>query len=200
VPTLGGASFANDALHIVQHILLLPLKVMEFKFIDPATDFSSGLQVITDYHQDFLARGVQLVELAKDIKKQGMTEQLANQCMDMYCHYSHATNLHHKDEEEGLFPLLVDQSSLIIGMMERLIMDHEEIEESWAALSTRLSNPEQITNFDHLLHLTIEFEKILKEHLTREDEDFLPPIKKTLTAKEIKQAGKIMSELRHLTA
>jgi len=173
---------------------------MEFKFTDPATDFSSGLQVITDYHQDFLARGVQLVELAKQIKRQGMTEQLANQCMNMYCHYSHATHLHHKDEEEALFPILVDQSSLIIGMIERLIMDHEEIEASWTEVSTRLSHPENITNFDHFLHLTIAFEKILREHLTREDEDFSPQIKKILSAEQIKQAGEKMSELRHLTA
>lgn len=172
---------------------------MEFKFTDPATDFSNGLQVITDYHQDFLARGLQLVKLAKEIQQQGMTEALANQCMDMYCHYSHATHLHHKDEEEALFPLLVDQSSLVIGMIERLIMDHEEIEESWTAVSTRLSQPNQITNFDHFLHITIEFEKILREHLTREDEDFSPQIKQILTAEQIQKAGKKMSELRHLT-
>ena len=172
---------------------------MEFKFTDPATNFSSGLQVITDYHQDFMAKGVQLIELAEAIKKQGMTEKLANQCMAMYCHYSHATNLHHKDEEEALFPLLVDQSSLIIGMMERLIMDHEEIEGSWATLSSRLSNPEKITNFDHFLHITTEFEKILRDHLTREDEDFAPQIKKILSPHQILKAGHKMAKLRHLT-
>jgi len=173
---------------------------MEFKFTDPATNFSDGLQVLTVYHQDFLARGTQLVALANTIKQQGMTEDLANQCMDMYCHYSHATHLHHKDEEEGLFPILVDQSSLVIGMIERLMLDHEEIEKSWSALSSRLSNPEQITNFDHFLHLTIEFEKILREHLIREDEDFLPPIKKILTTEQLKEAGKKMSEIRHLAS
>lgn len=173
---------------------------MKFKYKDPTTDFSNGLQVIQDYHQDFLARGTELVALANNIKQHGMTEDLANQCVDMYCHYSHATHLHHKDEEEALFPLLVDQSSLVIGMIERLMMDHEEIEESWSTLSTRLSKPEQITNFDLLLHQTIEFEKILREHLTREDEDFSPQIKKILTTEQIELAGKKMSELRHLPA
>ncbi len=171
---------------------------MEFKFTDPAKDFSNGLQVITDYHQDFLSRGLQLVDLAKEIQKQGMTQELANQCMEMYCHYSHATLLHHKDEEEALFPLLADQSSLIIGMMERLIMDHEEIEESWGKLSSRLSHPENITNSDHLVHLTTEFEKILRDHLTREDEDFGPQIKKILNPEQLEQAGKKMAKLRHL--
>jgi hemerythrin-like domain-containing protein len=172
---------------------------MEFKFTDPATDFSNGLQVLQNYHQDFLARGTQLVALANNIKQQGMTEDLANQCMDTYCHYSHATHLHHKDEEEALFPILVDQSSLIIGMIERLMLDHEEIEKSWAELSTRLKNPEQITNFDHFLHLSTEFEKILREHLTREDEDFSPQVKKILSAEQITQAGEKMATLRHLT-
>jgi len=171
---------------------------MEFKFTDPAKNFSNGLQVISDYHQDFLARGVELVKLAKEIQKQGMTQALANQCMSMYSHYSHATLLHHKDEEEALFPLLADQSSLIIGMMERLIMDHEEIEESWAKLSSRLSHPESITNFDHFLHISIEFEKILRDHLTREDEDFGPQIKKILSPEQLVQAGEKMANLRHL--
>jgi hemerythrin-like domain-containing protein len=172
---------------------------MEFKYTDPATDFSNGLQVLQDYHQDFLARGKQLVALANTIKQQGMSEDLANQCMNMYCHYSHATHLHHKDEEEALFPILVEQSSLVIGMIERLMLDHEEIEESWATLSPRLNNPEQITNFDHFLHLTTEFEKILREHLTREDEDFSPQVKKILSAEQMKQVGEKMSKLRHLT-
>ena len=171
---------------------------MEFKFIDPVTDFSNGLQVLKDYHQDFLARGTQLVLLANEIKQQGMNKDLANQCMEMYCHYSHATHLHHKDEEEALFPLLVDQSSLIIGMIERLMMDHEEIEKSWDSLSIRLSKPEKITNFDHFLHLTIEFEKILREHLTREDDDFSPKVKEILTADQIERAGEKMSEIRGL--
>ncbi len=173
---------------------------MEFKFTDPATDFSNGLQVLQDYHQDFLDRGAQLVTLASQIQQQGMNEEVANRCMDMYCHYSHATHLHHKDEEEALFPLLVDQSSLIIGMVERLMMDHEEIEESWNELAKKLSQPETITNYDLLLNQTQSFEKILREHLTREDEDFSPQIKKILTADQLKQAGKKMSELRHLTA
>lgn len=171
---------------------------MEFKFTDPVTDFSNGLQVLKTYHQDFLNQGEQLVTLAKQIKQQGMTEDLANQCMAKYCYYAHANHLHHKDEEEALFPLLVDQSSLVLGMMERLIMDHEEIEESWNALAIRLNSPEQISNTDHLLHLANEFEKKLKEHLTREDKDFFPHIEKQLSTDQLQQAGQKMAELRHL--
>jgi len=188
-----GTASPLPILHASQHT-----NFMEFKFTDPAKNFSNGLQVLQDYHQDFLVRGEYLVTLAKQIKQQGMNEDLANQCMAMYCHYSHATHLHHKDEEEALFPLLVNQSSLIIGMIERLMLDHEEIETVWNELAKRLSNPEKITNVDHLLHQAIAFEKILRDHLTREDEDFSPQIKKILTTDQIAQAGGKMAELRHL--
>ncbi len=173
---------------------------MEFKFTDPATDFSDGLLVLKRYHVDFLERGKQLVALATGIQQAGMTEESANQCMAMYCHYAHATHLHHKDEEEALFPLLVNQSSLVIGMIERLMMDHEEIEALWEQLAKQLTHPETLTNFDYLLHQTTEFEKILREHLTREDEDFSPIIQKILTTEQRKQAGQKMAELRNLAA
>jgi len=173
---------------------------MEFKFNDPATDFSNGLQVLKTYHEDFLARGARFIELAKNIQQQGMTEALANDCMDMYCHYSHATHLHHKDEEEALFPILIEQSSLVLGMIERLMLDHEEIEESWNKLAKQLINPENITNYDYLLHQTTEFEQILREHLTREDEDFSPLVKKILSEEQMQQIGQKMHDLRHLNS
>lgn len=172
---------------------------MEFKFTDPATDFSNGLHVLQAYHQDFLSRGKELVALTTKIKQQGMSEDLAHQCMEMYCHYSHATHLHHRDEEQALFPLLINASGLIIGMIERLLMDHEEVENAWEKLAPQLSHPESISNFDELSQQSIQFEKLLNEHITREDKDFAPLIKEVLTAKQVQHAGKKMSELRHLT-
>jgi len=78
---------------------------MEFKFIDPATDFSDGLLVLKSYHVDFLKRGTQLVALTTRIQQEGMTEAFANQCMAMYCHYAHATHLHHKTRNHLNFDL-----------------------------------------------------------------------------------------------
>jgi hemerythrin-like domain-containing protein len=175
-----------------------PGDTMEFIYSDPVTDFSNGLVVLKTYHEDFLDRGVKLLELVAEIKQQGVNESLANQCAAMLCHFGHANNLHHQDEEQGLFPLLVGQSQLIDGMIERLMMDHEEIEKSWALLAEKLSSPEQIKDYDQLMHLAGDFEKIHREHLTREDEDFSPKVKAILDTEQIQQAGKKMAELRHL--
>ncbi len=173
---------------------------MEFKYTDPATDFSNGLAVLKSYHEDFLVRGDQLLALVDSIKQQGMNEELANQCMDACCHYSHANHLHHQDEEQGLFPLMLGHSALIDGMIERLMLDHEEIEKAWELLAKKLANPEKTTDFDQLQRLAIDFEKLQRQHLNREDEDFSPKIKATLTDEQLWQLGKKLAELRHLTA
>jgi hemerythrin-like domain-containing protein len=172
---------------------------MEFKYTDPATDFTNGLGVLKTYHEDFLSRGVDLLALINSIKQQGMNEERANQCMEAFFHYSHANHLHHQDEEQGLFPLMLGHSALIDGMIERLMLDHEEIEKAWELLAKQLASPEKITDFDQLQRLAIDFEKQQREHLNREDEDFSPKVKATLSDEQLTQLGKKLAELRHLT-
>lgn len=171
---------------------------MEFKFIDPATDFSLGLKVIEDYHQKFLLEGEKLLALVEDIKQQGMNEELANRCVAMHCFYFNANRLHHTDEEQGLFPFLTSRSKLYDGMIDLLVQDHEEIEELWISLLEILGNPEKIEDFTKLQTLAVEFEKKHREHLIRENEDFLPKVAALLSLEENQQAGQKMAELRHL--
>ncbi|NOQ17424.1 MAG: hypothetical protein GQ581_10230 [Methyloprofundus sp.] len=172
---------------------------MEFKYTDPVTDFSDGLMALKTYHEDFLQRGEKLLKLAYELEAKGMNESSANQCMAMFCHYEHANHLHHQDEEQALFPLLVGKSAIFDGMIERLMLDHEEIEAAWIALAIQLKNPEAITDFAKLKALAFEFEKLQREHLTREDEDFSPLVKAELTDKQRTEVGAKMSELRHVT-
>jgi len=166
------------------------------KYKDPADHFDNGLQVLNLYHQALLETGQQLMILVDEINQQGMNEIAANQCMSLFCFYSHALFLHHQDEEQGLFPLLVDQSSLIIGMIERLMTDHQEIEENWHLFAKQLGQPENIRHIESFSHQAIAFEKLLREHLTREDKDFSPLIQNLLSEQQIKQAGEKMFQLR----
>ncbi len=169
---------------------------MKFRFIDPATDFSNGLQVLQVYHDDLLLHGEELLNLTERLSNHGMNETSAYQCISSHCHYTYTCLLHHQDEEKGLFPLIVNQSPLIDGMLERLTKDHEEIEEAWEALASWLSKPEHIKDFDKFKTVARDFEKVLREHLTRENEDFLPKVKTLLTPEQLLQAGEIMKQLR----
>ncbi len=170
---------------------------MEFRFTDPASDFSDGLAVLSAYHQSLLAQGKQLLLLADDIVAGEMQEALANRCIAMHCYYFHANRLHHLDEERGLFPLLLDGEQLIIGMMDLLVQDHQDIEEDWEALSRLLGSPRNITDAQEFQRLAAVFEKKQREHLLREEEDFLPRVATLLSAEQKAQAGASMVRLRN---
>ncbi len=172
---------------------------MKFQFNDPATDFSDGLKVIKDYHQSLLQKGESLLLLADEIKQQGMNEALANRCIDLHCFYFHANRLHHLDEEQGLFPLLTNYSPFYNGMMDLLTHDHEEIEYDWQLLAQMLGTPEEISDHRKFQGLAMTFEKKQREHLQREEEDFLPKIELILSSAQKQQAGQKMSALRNLT-
>ena len=81
-------------------------------------------------------------------------------------------------------------------MIERLMMDHEEIEASWDLLAEKLNNPQLINDFDQFLQFAMDFEKIQREHLTREDQDFAPRMKEILSDENIQLIGQKMFELR----
>ena len=62
----------------------------------------------------------------------------------------------------------------------------------------QLKQPEAIKDFDRLQILAVEFEKLQREHLNREDEDFSPLVKAVLNNEQREQVGVKMAELRHL--
>lgn len=171
---------------------------MQFKFTDPCTDFSNGLSVLLTYHTDLIKKGLQLLELAETIRKHGVDQDSAYRAIELHAYYSRANQLHHQDEERAVFPVIVERSDLIDGMMERLLLDHEEIELAWHAVAELLKNPEQITDGNQLMALATKFERMQREHLTRENEDFLPLISTLISTEEDTEMGKKMSAMRHL--
>lgn len=169
---------------------------MEFRYIEPATDFTHGLRVLYAYHDSLLQQGERLLALSRAIGKQGMDEELAHQSVQLHVYYTRANFLHHQDEERALFPLVINRSSLIDGMIERLGLDHEEIEAAWRALAVELSAPERIDNPRRLLDLAVEFELLQRRHLIRENEDFFPQVAKRLTPAQCAQMGRFMARMR----
>ena len=171
---------------------------MEIRFTDPVNDFANGIRVLRTYHDDFIVRGEQLLRLTEAIYKNGMTGSFATRCIEIHSYYTRANKLHHQDEEVALFPAIVNQSFLLDGMIERLTLDHEEIEETWDELAVMLGNPEQLTGVGKLKRIASEFEKKQREHLVRENEDFLAHVEKILGQEQLVTLGKKMAALRGL--
>ncbi len=163
-------------------------------FVDPASDFSDGLQVLRVYHEDFLVQGRRLLTLAQAIHQHGLDEDRSAEAAQLAEYYRQTTRCHHQDEERALFPLIVNRSFLIDGMIERLALDHDEIEELWGELCGWL----QTTDGPPARHLELvpRFEKILRTHIEREDTDFFPVIADLLSHEQRRELGATMARLR----
>ncbi len=170
---------------------------MQIRFHDPASDFSDGLAVIRAYHDSLLAQGRRLLELISEIETHGLDSGRANRLAELYAYYQRANVLHHQDEERALFPAVVGRDLLVDGMIERLSLDHEEIEEAWRVLEidlkTLLARHTLPPDFGEK---AARFEKLQREHLTRENEDFLPKVESSLPMSQRRVMGKAMATIR----
>jgi len=81
-------------------------------------------------------------------------------------------------------------------MIERLAMDHDEIEASWGELAPLLRHPEEIANPKRLSQVAHPFEKLLREHIVRENEDFFPNVETLLASDQRRDIGLDMARLR----
>ncbi|MGH8582284.1 MAG: hemerythrin domain-containing protein [Gammaproteobacteria bacterium] len=173
-----------------------PLAAHRGTFADPATDFSDGLKVIDAYHRGFLAYGQRLLLLADGLCEHGVDAARSREAAALACYYDQATRLHHRDEERALFPLIVNRSFLIDGMIERLALDHEELENLWVALAGGLGGLGTITDRGEWRERVRRFERQLRTHIEREDMDFFPEVANLLPMERRSTLGRRMAALR----
>jgi len=134
---------------------------------------------------------------ATTLAQQGLDEAGAAEALRLAEWYENAMPLHHRDEERALFPRIVNRTFLIDGMIERLALDHDEIEAAWGELAPLLRQPEEIANPKRLSQVVAHpFEKLLREHIVRENEDFFPSLEALLATEERRDIGQHMAELR----
>lgn len=65
-------------------------------------------------------------------------------------------------------------------------------------LAVLLKAPEQIIDFEQFQQLTQKFEKLQRELLNRENEDFSPKVKEILSSEQVQQVWLKMATLRRL--
>lgn len=169
---------------------------MEFQFIEPAQDFASAKPVLKAYHEDFRKRAAGLVELSRSVLEQGMTPESAQGCVGFYCQYCIANELHQQDEERFVFPLAITLSPDLKETITLLEQEHQQINRVWDSLAELLTEPEDVTDFDELHSLAVEFERLLNEHLQHEEQMLLPEISALFTEEQWAGIGAEMEKSR----
>lgn len=104
--------------------------------------------------------------------------------------------LHHQDEEQDLFPLLIRQSLKLAELIYGLKQAHTELDTLWAALAPELKRFPNLIEPDTFIEQAGRFCELNREHIRRENMEFLPLADSSLSSRQLKDIGIAMAGRR----
>jgi hemerythrin-like domain-containing protein len=111
-------------------------------------------------------------------------------------YFTTSAPLHHRDEEEDLFPRLNRQSMKIAELIFSLKKEHEQLDQLWSELLPGLKQL-PAGGFDSaFIEQVNAFCTMCREHIQRENRDFLPLASSSLSQQDLGVVGEAMASRR----
>jgi hemerythrin-like domain-containing protein len=111
-------------------------------------------------------------------------------------YFSTSARLHHQDEEKDVFPLLIRQSLKLAELIHGLKQMHTELDTLWTSLEPELKRFPTVTETDAFIEAAGRFCELNREHIRRENMDFLPLADSSLSSRQLKDIGMAMAGRR----
>jgi len=139
-------------------------------------------------------------ELIEDIIRalQGNSDELDTRqaARKAITYFTSSARQHHEDEEQNLFPLLIRQSLKLADLVNSLKQEHRTLDELWLAIEPELRRMPEPADPDAFIAAASAFCKLNREHVIRENTDFLPIAQSSLSSQQIKDIGRAMAQRR----
>ena len=169
-------------------------------FPDPAPDFSDPIGLLKACHQRILRYCELLENMVTLIKQDSTTEsaqkEITNAANQVKRYFSTAGAMHHQDEEQDFFPLLIRSSMKMADLINSLKQEHKKEDECWAQLEPLLLNPAKTENIKSFEQLINEFCLLQRNHIKKEEEGFLSLAQHILSKDQLRNIGYSMEERR----
>ncbi|MGB5260177.1 MAG: hemerythrin domain-containing protein [Gammaproteobacteria bacterium] len=111
-------------------------------------------------------------------------------------YFSISAPLHHRDEEEDLFPRINRQSLKIAELVHNLKKEHQELHRLWGRLAADLKSLPQDGFNEDFLAAAHEFCRINRAHVTVENMQLLPMAAGILSQQDLGAVGETMAARR----
>lgn len=111
-------------------------------------------------------------------------------------YFSHSATLHHRDEEEDLFPRINRQSLKIAELIYTLKKEHETLDSLWDSIAPELKQRPG-DGFSHTCKQAAhEFSTLCGQHIARENRELLPLASNSLSEQALAEIGESMAARR----
>ena len=163
---------------------------------DKLPGFDEPLALLRACHKNILAHCDRLESLLAHIDKQGIDDEARKAARDIVRYFSGSARLHHRDEEEDLFPRLNRQSLRIAELIRDLKQEHTKLDQLWENMVTELKPLPDKHFSDGFLQATRDFCTLSRQHVNRENMEFLPLAASSLSQLDLDEIGASMAARR----
>jgi hemerythrin-like domain-containing protein len=163
---------------------------------DSLPGFDEPLALLRTSHSGILDHCDLLEQLVTKLKSGGDETDLRNTARKIINYFSGDARLHHLDEEKDLFPLLARQSLKLADLIHVLRQEHEQLDVLWAALEDGLKHITRIDDPEPFVVAASRFCELNRQHVKRENMEFLPVAASSLSSEQIKDIGVAMAGRR----
>lgn len=168
----------------------------------PQAGFEAPLEMLSACHGRIEDQCSTLRRLVEHVGACGVDEQARTAARAVIRYFETAARLHHVDEEENLFPTLLESMAgsdpvCIRELTHRLVAQHRRLETQWHRVHEALERLIEAGNPGSLDPGDVEaLVASYEEHIALEERELLPMAARLLGADELDAMGRAMRERR----
>lgn len=167
----------------------------------PAPDFEAPLAMLIACHRKIEAQCAMLQRLVPYLAAHGADQAARAAAEAVLRYFELAAPKHHADEEEDLFPALIESMAgsdavCLQGIVAALCSDHEVLERRWSSLRLELLKIADGRSIVLDGTAVNAFAEHYAAHIAREESELLPMAERLLSGDALEDIGRSMRRRR----
>ena len=167
----------------------------------PGAGFEVPLEMLSACHHRIEHQCATLRRLVTHLAEHGADAQARAAATSVMRYFDTAAQQHHADEEENLFPALIESVAgsdavCLRALTERLTADHRELEAHWRRLRLALERVAAGAGASLPLADVDALVGLYEQHIEREERELLPMAARLLGDDALESIGRAMRERR----
>ena len=134
--------------------------------------------------------------LAALLDKASLDDEARDAARKLSRYFSQSAPLHHRDEEEDLFPRINRQSLKTAELVHTLKKQHETLDALWNDIAPELKKLPADGFSDAFKQSAMEFSTLCREHIAMENRELLPLASNSLSQQALAEIGERMAARR----
>ena len=167
----------------------------------PVVGFEAPLEMLSACHSRIELQCSTLRRLVPHLARHGADEQVRVAAFSVIRYFDTAAVHHHADEEQDLFPALIDAMAgsdpvCLRELTASLAAEHRELEARWQrvrAVLERVGAGDRVSLESEDVEVLV---RLYERHIEREESELLPMAARLLSDEDLDRVGRAMRERR----